>query len=153
MRSMKFLSGLDSVEVLKQVSYKLPSYSGVKWCRHAFDTKKNCGRVVTFRDLVKFVETEADLATDPVFSPDVLKSERNRSFEKDKNPRYRKRKDLPNSNSLLTATSDPPKSSSATPDSKTSSPSIICPACSKPHTLSDCDEFKSKAVKEHLDFV
>ena len=153
MRSMKFLSDLDSVEVLKQVSSKLPSYSGVKWCRHAFDTKKNCGRVVTFRDLVKFVETEADLATDPVFSPDVLKSERNRSFEKDKNPRYRKRKDLPNSNSLLTATSDPPKSSSTTPDSKTSSPSIICPACSKPHTLSDCDEFKSKDVKERLEFV
>lgn len=110
--------------------------------------KKNCGRVVTFRDLVKFVESEADLATDPVFSPDVLKSERNRSFEKDKNPKY-----PPNSNSLLTATSDPQKSSSPTPDSRISSPSIICPACSKPHILSDCNEFKKRAVKERLDFV
>ena len=69
---MKFLSDLDSVEVLKQVGSKLPSYSGVKWCHHAFDMKKNCGQVVTFHDLVKFVETEADLATDPVFFPDVL---------------------------------------------------------------------------------
>ena len=152
MQSMKFLSDLDSVEVLKQVSSKLPSYSGVKWCPHAFDVKKNHGRVVIFRDLVKFVETEADLATDPVFSPDVLKSECNRSLEKDKNPRYRNRRRLPNSNSLLTATSDPPKSSSPTPDSKTSSSSIICPMCSKSHNLSSCDEFK-KAVKERLEFV
>ena len=51
--------------------------------------KKNRGQVVTFRDLARFVETEADLATDPVFSPDVFKSERNGRFEKDKNPRYR----------------------------------------------------------------
>lgn len=43
MQSMKFLSDLDSVEVLKQVSSKLPSYSGVKWCPHAFDVKKNHG--------------------------------------------------------------------------------------------------------------
>ena len=141
------------MEVLKQVSSKLPSYSGVKWCRHAFDVKKHHGRIVTFRDLVKFVETEADLATNPVFSPDVLKSERNRSLEKDKNPRYRNRRRLPNSNSLLTATSDPPKSISPTPDSKTLAPSIICPVCSKPHNLSNCDEFKKKAVKERLQFV
>ena len=153
MRSMKFLSDLDSVEVLKQVSSKLPSYSGVKWCRHAFDMKKHRGQAVTFRDLAKFVETEADLATDPVFSPDLLKSERSRRFENDKNPRYRKRRPPPNLNSLLTATGDPPKNSSPTLDSKTSSPSMICPVCSKSHTLSNCDEFKKKAVKERLHFV
>ena len=153
MQSMKFLSDLDSVEVLKQVSSKLPSYSGVKWCRHAFDMKKKCGQVVTFHDLVKFVETEADLATDPVFSPDVLKSERNRRFEKDKNPRDRNRRPPPNLNSLLTATGDPPTSSSPPANSKTSSPSVICPVCSKPHTISNCDEFKKKVVKERLDFI
>ena len=43
MRSMEFLSDLDSTEVLKQVSSKLPSYSGVEWCRHAFEVKKNYG--------------------------------------------------------------------------------------------------------------
>ena len=101
---MQFLSDLDSVEVLKQVSSKLPLYSGVKWCRHAFDMKKNCGQVVTFHDLVKFVETAADLATDPVFSPDVLKSERNRRFEKDKNPSDGNRRPPSNLNSSLTAT-------------------------------------------------
>ena len=50
--------------------------------------KKNCGQVVTFHDLMKFVETKADLPTDPVFSPDVLKSECNRRFEKDNTVQY-----------------------------------------------------------------
>ena len=40
MRSLEFLKDLNSTEVLKQVSSKLPSYSGVKWCRNAFDTRK-----------------------------------------------------------------------------------------------------------------
>lgn len=31
--------------------------------------------MVTFHDLVKFDESKADLATDPVFSPDALKAE------------------------------------------------------------------------------
>ena len=37
--------------------------------------QRKSGRVVTFHDLVKFVESEADLVTDPVFSPDALKAE------------------------------------------------------------------------------
>ena len=84
MKSMKFLDDLDSTEVLKLVSSKLPSYSGVKCCCHAFEVKKKYGRAVTFRDIVKFVETEADRATDPVFSPDVLKEEQKKVFDKNK---------------------------------------------------------------------
>ena len=62
MKSIEFLKDLNSTEVIKQVSSKvLPSYSGVKWCRNAFNKRKKSGRVVTFHDLVKFVEGEADL--------------------------------------------------------------------------------------------
>ena len=49
MKSMNFPSDLDSTEFLQLVSSKLPSYSGVKWCRHAFEVKKNYGRTVTSR--------------------------------------------------------------------------------------------------------
>ena len=84
MKSLNFLSDLDSTEFLKLVSSKFPSYSGVKWCRHAFEVKKNHRRTVAFRDIVKFVETEADLATDPVFSPDALKEERKKGPDKSK---------------------------------------------------------------------
>ena len=153
MRSMQFLSDLDSVEVLKQVSSKLPSYSGVKWCRHAFELKKNHGRTVTFHDLVKFVETEADLATDPVFSPDALKSERKKPSEKDKKAGHKTQRQPPNLNSMVTTTGDPLRTNTSTSDPKGQSKSRICPACSKDHTLSSCDEFKKKTVKERLDFI
>ena len=38
--------------------------------------------MVTFHDLVKFVESEADLATDHVFSLDVFKAERRKVPDK-----------------------------------------------------------------------
>ena len=153
MKSMKFLSDLDSMEVLKQVSSKLPSYSGVKWCRHAFELKKNHGRAVTFHDLVNFVEKEADLATDPVFSPDVLKSERKRPPEKDQKAGRRNPRQPPNLNSMVTNTGDPSKTNTPKPDPKGPSKPKICPVCSKDHTLSSCDEFKKKTVKERLDYI
>ena len=43
MKSVNFLSDLDSTEFLKLVSSKLPSYSGVTWCSHAFEVKKYYG--------------------------------------------------------------------------------------------------------------
>ena len=107
----------------------------------------------SFRDLVKFVETEADLATDPVFSPDILKSERKKGPDKDKKPGYINRQHPPNSNSFLTVTSHSSKSSSPTSESKASSQLRICPMCLKTHTLSNCDEFKKKTVEERLAFV
>ena len=73
MKSMKFMSELNSTETLVQVSAKLPSYSGVKWCRYARDWRERTEDVVSFSDLVDFVKLEAELATDPVFSPNALK--------------------------------------------------------------------------------
>ena len=63
MRSIQSLNELNSIEVLRQVSSKIPSYSGVKWFRH---------------DPLKFIRAEVDLATGPVFSLDVLKMEKKR---------------------------------------------------------------------------
>ena len=39
MKTMKFMDDLNSTETLKQVSAKVPSYSGVKWYRHAFEVQ------------------------------------------------------------------------------------------------------------------
>ena len=151
MRSMKFMSDLNSMDVLKQVSSKLPSYSGVKWCRHAFEVKENYGRAVTFPDLVKFAKTEADLAADPVFSPDILKSERKKCPDKDKKPSYTNRRHPPNSNSFATTTRYSPRGNS--PTSWVSSQPRVCPVCSNTHTLSNCEEFKKKPLEERLDSV
>ena len=72
---MKSMDKLNSSETLIQVSAKLPSYSGMKWCQHTHDTRAKTMRVITFSDLVTFVKEEAELATDPIFSPNNLKRE------------------------------------------------------------------------------
>ena len=76
MKTVQSMGDLDSTETLKQISSKLPSYSGVKWCRHAHETQTKKKKIVTFSDFVKFVREEAELANDPIFSPDALKRER-----------------------------------------------------------------------------
>jgi hypothetical protein len=69
-------------EIMKEMIYmddlnsSLPTYSGVRWCRYAFDIKKNKYRPVVFEDIVKFIKEEAELVTDPVFSPDAMKAEK-----------------------------------------------------------------------------
>ena len=71
---MKYMEDLNSTRLLQEVSTKLPFKSGSRWCRQARDVLKKTERTVSFHDLVEFVREEADLANDPVFSPEVLKS-------------------------------------------------------------------------------
>ena len=135
------MKNLDSAEVLKQVSSKLPSYSAVKWCRHA-ELKKKTGRSVVFHDLVKFLESEADLATDPIFSPDALRAERRKSPDKDKGNFQR----CPtNANSLVTNSARPPGTVAPQAGS--------CPLCSKGHALLNCHEFRKKSLEERLNLI
>ncbi len=61
MKTMKFMDDLNSTETLKQISAKLPSYTGVKWCCHAFELRKKKKELVQFHDLVLFVKEEAEL--------------------------------------------------------------------------------------------
>ena len=41
--------------------------------------KRKTKKIITFSDFVKFVKEEAELANDPIFSPDALKKERNKT--------------------------------------------------------------------------
>lgn len=147
MSSIEFLKDLNSTEALRQVSSKFPSYSGVKWCRSAFDTKKRSGRVVTFHDLVKFVESEADLATDLVFSPDMLKAERRKVPDKSRSSSNRRR---PSDSNSFATTADQTQDK-ISPNIKNKQ-TRACPMCSKPHALQNCDEFV-KNRDERLEFI
>ena len=86
------ISELDSDENLVHVSAKLPSYSGIKWCRHAYETRTKSRTSVSFSEFVRFVKEESDLANDPVFSPDALRRERRNYSEtraRENKPRWR----------------------------------------------------------------
>ena len=54
------LAELDSTQTLRELSAKLPSYSGVKWCRHAHEAQMKSSLRVSFSEFVKFVKAESD---------------------------------------------------------------------------------------------
>ena len=157
MKKMQSMGDLVSTETLCLVSSKLPSYSGVKWCRHAHDTQTKSKKIVTFSAFVKFVGEEADLANDPVFSPDALKAERKkpdnqiRSGWKNK---QKKRDDSKSSaNSFATSTTPPP--SSFIPPSKPSADQAAqaCPLCNGRHALAKCSRFLKSSVDERREVI
>ena len=72
MKTMQSMGDLDSTETLRLVSSKLPSYSAVKWCRHAHERQTKSKKIITFSAFMNFVREEKELANDPIFSPDAL---------------------------------------------------------------------------------
>ena len=92
MKAMKSTTELDSSQVLLSLSAKVPSYSGVKWCRFAHEEQMKRECPIRFKDFVQFVKLEAELANDPILSPDALKKERRtaRSKRKAKVPELRR---------------------------------------------------------------
>ncbi|RMX40963.1 hypothetical protein pdam_00014876 [Pocillopora damicornis] len=73
MQSMKYMADLNSTRLPQEISTKLLLKSGSRWCCQA---RKE--RTVSFHNLEEFFK-EADLANDPVFSPEVMKSNKNKA--------------------------------------------------------------------------
>ena len=140
MKSMRYMDELNLTETLIQISAKLPSYSGVKWCRHARDIRAKTKSAVTFSDLVQFVKEEAELATDPVFSPNSLKRERNKdSYRDSTSASFKNRTRRPTSaNSLLTSVGDTSQKSARS--------SVRCLLCQGNHSLEECVEYSKRTV-------
>ena len=128
---------LDSSQILIQVSAKLPSYSGVKWCRHAYEARTKSGSNVSFSEFVQFVKGESDLANDPVFSPDALRRER-RSNETTKEYKGKARNKA---------------DSFATGTVQEQFQATKCPLCEKTHSLEKCHEFKNKKLEDRREFI
>lgn len=145
METLQYMDELNSTETLIAVSAKLPSYAGVKWCRHARELQNRSGRVV-FKDLVRFVREEAEMANDPIFSPNVLKKERNKGLPRESlNTRPSQRRSL-GVNALLT-------SSAINSEPRTAKPVSQCPLCKESHGLEDCKKYLEQEVKQHVEFI
>lgn len=134
---------LDSTQALLQVGAKLPSYSGVKWCRHAHERRLKSGSNVSFSEFVKFVKEEADLANDPIFSPDLLKREKRKQAERDQKHKGGRGGSY-KAGSFATNTQT---------GRNTDRPVVPCPLCTKNHNLDTCADFKDKNADNRRDFV
>ena len=97
---------------------------------------------MVFEDIVKFVKEEAELVTDPVFSPDATKADRKRELEKEMGKKLKIR----GVNNFDTLASQ----NSSVKDKK---PVADCVKCLKSHHLNDCEDFRRLTLKERQQFV
>ncbi|KAK3704924.1 hypothetical protein QZH41_016749 [Actinostola sp. cb2023] len=155
MSTMKSMSELDSTQTLFQISAKLPSYSGVKWCRHAHEFQAKSGKPTSFSNFVKFVRQEAELANDPVFSPEALMRERKKTIASVK-PRNRSGyshrtngKPQPGQSFVTNAgenTSTPTNQAAASTDQ-------LCQVCNGKHDLAKCSKFLKSSAEERSEVI
>ena len=144
------ISELDSNDNLVHVSAKLPSYSGIKWCRHAYETRTKSRTSVSFSEFVRFVKEESDLANDPVFSPDALRRERrnySQTSTRENKPRWRN-KDR-GADSFATSTSQEHTAGQLSPKRTVTK----CPLCHRDHALERCLDFKKKRLEDRIEFI
>ena len=149
MQSMKYMEELNSTRLLPEISKKLSLKSGSKWCRQAHDVLKKTERTVSFHDLVEFVREEADLANDPVFSPEALKGDR------DKVPDRSRVKRSQGANSFVSFSSRTPPSESRGRSNAEQKPKqqSSCIFCGDNHLPHKCGELSRKIIDERLALV
>ena len=74
---MKSMSELDFTQILQSISAKLHRTQALNGVDSQVQVEDN--KLVGFKDFANFVKQEAELANDPIFSPDVLKRERQKN--------------------------------------------------------------------------
>ena len=155
MKSMKSMSELDSTQILQSISAKLPSYSGVKWCRFAHEAQVKDKKLVSFKDFTNFVKQEAELANDPIFSPDVLKRERKKNGPARDNNRLLKTKPQggsdPSQSFATSANLAKGSEQKQQPPTRVRPP--LCPICEDKHFIAKCPTFIKATADERFEML
>ena len=158
MKSIKYMDELNSAKTLQEVGAKLPSYIGAKWCRRARDIHKREESAVLFLDLVNFVKKEAELATDPIFSPESLKKERLnlKSSERTRGKNAKLRTAGASSFVSSSLARSSPVSRREGPSKggqKSERPSSPCPICGETHCPAKCPKLKERSIADRTEII
>ncbi|CAB4009732.1 Hypothetical predicted protein [Paramuricea clavata] len=137
MTSLSYLNILDHPHILQRLIVKLPFYLQDRWRREAIRIRGNGARIPSLKDFTKFVQMEAKIANDPVFSRSVL----GRIQVPEKNPRksgYGRDDPLYKQNNRTTKV-DEYQDLHLPPDQ--------CPYCKETHDLDDCQSFVKRTLE------
>ena len=152
MKTMKSMAELDSSQILVTLSAKLPSYSGVKWCRFAHEEQAKRQNHIGFKDFVQFVKQEAEVANDPVFSPDALKRERNKATNTNEQrvrvTRPKRRSEAGTGQSFFSSVTKPGETSRTAAPLPHLAP---CPICEGNHSAVKCHKVLNASPVERYD--
>ena len=126
---------------------KLPEWLINRWNRIVAQRKEQKSEFPPFKDFVEFVGKEANIACDPITSPQPLKVPHLTDTEKGtQQPQGRKR--FPGSRTLLSDVKENAESGSA--EAKTKS---ACALCKGKHELDVCKAFLNKSLSERKAFI
>ena len=124
---------LDTPEMMCLVLSKLTENIGENWNRNVMNIRRRHLRQPDFADLIHFVNDEATLANDPLFSKEAFSG-------------YVDKKEAPNRRKLL-------KTYLTAAEEKTEEIVNVCQLCQKSHDLDDCPVYKMKSVEERSKFL
>jgi len=109
-------------------------------------------KIVTFKDFAKFVRDEAELANDPIFSPNILKAARTKTDAQFSSGRGTKLNNKGDSglrgSSFLTSSNQSPSSSFLSSKPVADQVDQPCLLCTGQHTLAKCNKFLKSSVDE-----
>lgn len=139
MEDISYMSQLNHSENLVNIVEKLPFELQKKWRTRAASIKINLQRLVEFPDLVRFINEEAEILSDPVFGK--LRSSKPRVQKTDSNEKPgQQRKENPKPRNFSTAVAKEDKSSK-------------CLFCEENHKLLECKTLAAKPYKDRFEFV
>lgn len=111
----------NTLENLCSIISKLPGNSKDRWNRKVFKLRKEKQREPYLDDLIRFVNGEVEVASDPLFLKEALDERSNQN---------RNQSESPNLKTLLTK--------------------LKCQLCDKAHDIENCPLYKDKILKEKI---
>lgn len=152
MKDINHLEELDNPTNLRLIVSKLPHRMREMWRVSAFDIQETSGRRARFADLVRFLNRQAKIASDPLFG-DIKDSD-------DKGKQYPRTNKTYRPKGSAFATSVAPAIKERLPDTNegTSRQTIDafqrpCTYCEKNHTFAECQKIRKLPHKERIEFL
>ena len=156
MESLSYLSILDHPQNLQSLVLKLPIYLQDRWRRQVIKLRKPNESLPNFKHLTEFIKSEAKIATDPVFSREVLKRIGRDDSVKSKPSQSRPSSSYRVTSHVTSATSFPSRTKQDQPTPTRNEQDHRpqdCALCNGKHDLDDCKDFLAKTIADRRLFL
>lgn len=150
MEEIAFMEELDLTSNLKSLVSKLPYKLREGWRTKVSELQDGANYRVRFPDLVKFIERQVKILTDPVFGNIQDPTSRNVAKPKSTVKTFKPK----SSSSSFATTVDSVTKSAENSQYKILNPTMpFCLFCTNGHVLDDCPQFKKKLHKDKIQFI
>ena len=139
---------IENDDFIATVADRMPLLKG-KWKKYAMKKKGDSGCYPAYRDLVKFVQTEARIAADPVYGDDGVIQFNRRQHQQQQSTsadqkRWAEQRRLSEQNQ---------RRQQSTTFAATTQGTSVCLFCNEAHRIYMCNKFKTLRADQKLSFI